>query len=79
MIYLYYCKHCDKHDELLRRVEDRDNPAICPFCGEKMVRQVKLGGFKIDNPFFSYQAGCEVKNKADEESKLRELDAKSHE
>jgi putative FmdB family regulatory protein len=33
-LYEYHCEKCDKDFELLRKMSEADDEAICPGCGE---------------------------------------------
>jgi len=37
-IHEYRCNSCDRTDEHLTTYEERDNPRVCPTCGDNMVR-----------------------------------------
>lgn len=36
--YVYNCLTCDSLEERQRSVADRDNPTVCPGCGQFMAR-----------------------------------------
>jgi len=38
MIYVYRCAHCDTDTEIERKIDERDDPAICAVCGNWMKR-----------------------------------------
>lgn len=38
MYYVYQCKKCEKETTIERAMDNRDDKAICVFCGEEMKR-----------------------------------------
>jgi len=41
-IYEYGCKKCGKKFELMRRVSQRDESAVCKHCGSKSTKRVEI-------------------------------------
>ena len=75
MIYVYKCPKCDAEYEEYFSI-GMAGETVCPNCGCIGTRVFTSSGFKINiqEPFFSYQTGTMVKNKAEEEHKLQQLD-----
>ena len=42
-LYTFTCLECDKAQELMIKMEERDN-AICPDCGVRLIRNIDRPG-----------------------------------
>ncbi|MCX5999502.1 MAG: zinc ribbon domain-containing protein [Chloroflexi bacterium] len=47
-VYEYYCSKCQKEFELMRRMSQFDQPALCPTCGAEGSRLVSACAAKVD-------------------------------
>ncbi len=46
-IYEYCCSRCGAYFELMRRMAESDQPAVCPGCGGKGEKLVSSFGSKV--------------------------------
>ena len=46
-VYEYRCLRCDTDFELMRRISEMNEPALCPQCGSKAERLVSVFASKV--------------------------------
>ncbi|MBM3141031.1 MAG: zinc ribbon domain-containing protein [Chloroflexi bacterium] len=46
-IYEYRCKQCENRFDLMRRVAERDKPAVCPACGSRRTARAVVQAFAV--------------------------------
>lgn len=66
-VYEYRCPKCDTDFELMRRINEMNEPALCPQCGSKTERLVSVfaskAGFYVRapaKPAFRKRAGEDI-------------------
>ena len=55
-IYVFVCKYCDnRHEFVLRQVQDRDKEEICEKCNEYMRREITHHKTRPFTPYYHRQ------------------------